>query len=824
MATTKNKFTFKIILSYLVLGALSVLVGFFLFSEFEELSSQSGKGLGEKKIVETGTLINLVYEADGLSRYALLTESDSDFEKYIIKTDSLFLKIKEIQNLSTNDFQLKQLDSVKSLLIEKNQNIEQLRILGLTNKKDTSLDEILKEVQKLEASIGLISVESLIRNPSKLSRRERRVWQSYADYLNRNPARDTSRVRSKTVDSMLYASRYIVSEAKKTNSRIRESLRQKENELIRNDLKISERLRAIIASFDEEMAKRNDLAQEKEALSLERTARVLKFSGVVGGFVILIFSYFVLTDFFRAERYKKNLEESKNYAESLLKSREQLISTVSHDLKTPLNTISGYSELFENSLLSEKQKYYLSQITSSSKFISQLVDDLLDFSKLEAGKLPLERIPFSLENIIRESGNAVKQFHKEKPVDLNIWVSEEVQNKIFESDPLRIRQIINNLVGNAFKFTDSGSVQIIAKELETSNSFSTIQISVIDTGIGISEEKQNLIFNEFTQADTDIAHKFGGSGLGLSISKKLTELLGGSLTVKSVLGKGSTFILTLPLENSERKFAVHSINSATYFSGLKGIIIDDDKAMRALLKEIFLQLGVVTETFSGYKNFKDADINPHFDFILTDIQMPETDGFSILENLKNGKVDFYKGQPIIAMTGSREFSKEFHLAKGFSEMLPKPFSKEELVQALKRIFPKKDVHPAASDENTDFGKMPDPDSDAADSKFDLSLLKSFLSTPEALTEVLGIFEIQTGKDIEFIEAAITSNEIQHIKEIAHRMLTMFRQVRAFEVIPLLEKMEEYPDNPESTKYLRKDFELLRIKIQEFQEALKDRSF
>ena len=234
----------------MVLGALSVLVGFFLFSEFEELSSQSGKGLGEKKIVETGTLINLVYEADGLSRYALLTESDSDFEKYIIKTDSLFLKIKEIQNLSTNDFQLKQLDSVKSLLIEKNQNIEQLRILGLTNKKDTSLDEILKEVRKLEASIGLISVESLIRNPSKLSRRERRVWQSYADYLNRNPARDTSRVRSKTVDSMLYASRYIVSEAKKTNSRIRESLRQKENELIRNDLKISERLRAIIASFD----------------------------------------------------------------------------------------------------------------------------------------------------------------------------------------------------------------------------------------------------------------------------------------------------------------------------------------------------------------------------------------------------------------------------------------------------------------------------------------------------------------------------------------------------------------------------------------------
>src|SRR5690606_14215272 len=173
---------------------------------------------------ETGTLINLVYEADRFARVALLTEDDSDFEKYMLKTDSLFLKIKEIKSLTTNDFQLKQLDSVKSLLIEKNGNIEQLRILALTNKRDTSLDEIMEEVQKLETSIGLISVESLYKNPSQLTIRERRIWQSYADYLNSDPARDTTTVKSKTVDSMLTASRYIVSEAKRTNSRISESL------------------------------------------------------------------------------------------------------------------------------------------------------------------------------------------------------------------------------------------------------------------------------------------------------------------------------------------------------------------------------------------------------------------------------------------------------------------------------------------------------------------------------------------------------------------------------------------------------------------------
>lgn len=466
MANSKNKFTLKIIFSYLILGALAVIVGAFLYSEFKNYTSETNEKAGEKKFIETGTLINLVYETDGFSRLALLTENDADFEKYIIKTDSLFLKIKEIKLLTTNDFQLKQLDSVKSLLIEKNQNIDQLRILRLTNNKDSSLDDILKEVKKLEASIGLNSVETLYRNPSKLSSRERKIWQSYADYLNSNAGRDTSTVKSKTVDSMLVASRYIVAEAKKENSRIRQSLMQKENDLIRNDLNISERLREIIVSFDSEIAKNNNLEKLQRSESMVRTGQILKFAGILGGITVLLFSYFILSDFFRAERFKKNLEVSKNYAESLLKSREQLISSVSHDLKTPLNTISGYSELFQNSSLSEKQKYYLSQITSSSHFISHLVDDLLDYSKLEAGKLPIESVSFSLENIILEAGNAVKHQYLQKSIELKLSISEKIKGQIFESDPLRIRQIINNLVGNAFKFTEKGAVEIKVEEIE----------------------------------------------------------------------------------------------------------------------------------------------------------------------------------------------------------------------------------------------------------------------------------------------------------------------------------------------------------------------
>ncbi len=816
MATLKNKFTLKIILSYLVLGALSVLVGLFLYSEFKNFTAESDEITGEKKFIETGTLINLVYETDGFSRLALLTESDGDFENYMAKTDSLFIKIEEIKSLTTNDFQIKQLDSVNSLLKEKNRNIEQLRILRLTNQKDASLDDIMREVRKLEASVGLNSVESLIRNPSKLSKKERRIWQNYADYLNSDSKRDTSTVKSKTVDSMLIASRYIVAEAKKENSRIRESLMQKENELIRNDLNISERLREIIASFDHEITKNNHLEKQQRAESMNRTGKILKFAGILGGIMVLLFSYFILSDFFRAERFKKNLEESKNYAESLLKSREQLISTVSHDLKTPLNTISGYAELFENSNLSEKQKYYLGQITSSSHFISHLVDDLLDYSKLEAGKLPIESVPFSLENIIVDAGNAVKQEYLQKSVTLKISISEGIKNKIFESDPLRIRQIINNLVGNAFKFTEKGSVEIKVEEIAKNDKTSTVQISIIDTGIGISKEKQQLIFNEFTQAETEIAHKFGGSGLGLAISKKLTELIGGNLKVKSVLGEGSNFTLVLPLKNSERILSKASLKENS-FNGLKAVIIDDDDAMRALLQEIFEQMNITTEAYSSFQDFAINEQSRSIDFVLTDIQMPLTDGFSVLKRLKNGEINYYKNQPVIAMTGSREHSRDFYFEKGFAEMLPKPFSKQELVTVLERIFPQ--LRNFSEEIKTDeIFQANSPNLD----KFDLSLLKSFLNTSEALEEVLKVFNAQTEKDLQQLTGLIDRKDTKTISEIAHRMLTMFRQIKAKEVIPILEKMEHYPDETEIESEVQKDYEKLVMSIRYLQKALEDR--
>mgnify|MGYP000234314930 CR=1 FL=1 len=282
MNQAKNEFTLKIILSYLVIGSIAVVVSAFLYSEYKAYINRSTEDTLDQKFIETGTLINSIYETDGFSRIALLTNKKEDFELYKAKTDSLFNQIEHLKTLMPNEYQIEQLDCVRTLLVEKSKNIEQLHVLKLTSNKDSSLDDILREIRKLEDRIGKSTVENMVNNPAQLTKKERRIWQNYADWLNITELTDTNKLKAKTVDSMLVASRFIVSEAKKVNSRIRQSLQQKENELIRNDLTISDQLRYIITVLDTEITKNNDLEKESRLASIQRTSLVLKLAGILG--------------------------------------------------------------------------------------------------------------------------------------------------------------------------------------------------------------------------------------------------------------------------------------------------------------------------------------------------------------------------------------------------------------------------------------------------------------------------------------------------------------------------------------------------------------
>jgi signal transduction histidine kinase/FixJ family two-component response regulator/HPt (histidine-containing phosphotransfer) domain-containing protein len=765
-----------------VLGTLAVFVSVFLYNELKEEFKPQTENPEAEKIVETGTLINSLYETDSYANLAILTLKEEDFETYVLKNDSLFTAIDTLKTRISKSFQLQQLDSVKILLAEKKLNIEQLRLLKITNNNDTSLDDILEEFKNLETNMGVVTIENFVESPRSLSRDKRRKLQNYIDYLNARRANDSPTVKTEVIDSMLAATRYIVSGAKRSSQRLRKSLLEQESELIDNDLNISEQLRRVIFDFDAEIVRNQELDNIQKRASVARSSQVLRIAAITGAIVILLFSYWLITDFFRAEKLKNKLQKEKQTTDALLRSREQLIATVSHDLKTPLSTIAGYTELFKNTNLTEKQSHYTDHISASTTYITKLADDLLDLSKLEAGKIRLEKVPFSLTTLIKQVAESNAALHSEKPVVLHLNFEPELESLLFESDPIRIQQIVNNLISNAFKFTHEGSVTVTVSKSNSYKTTPTISIAVTDTGIGIGEEKQGLIFKEFTQAEVDTAQKFGGSGLGLTISKKLAKLLDGKLKLKSEIGAGSNFTFSVPLQISKHK-PKNIEKEVSLRAKLKAIILDDDEALLSMLSELCSQLHIEIRTFTNFSKVLKEQNLP-FDFLLTDMQMPDYSGLDVLTELQAGKLASYNGQPVILMTGDGSFSENYYTSKGFASMLRKPFSSAVLKDVLASLFPSEVI----IEEKKELAETSPAN---ANQDFDLSLLASFLGSQEAMKEVLDVFVLQSEQNMSAIKKAIQTEDFKTMGNTAHKMLTMCRQIQAKKVTPILEKMERY---------------------------------
>ena len=369
---------------------------------------------------------------------------------------------------------------------------------------------------------------------------------------------------------------------------------------------------------------------------------------------------------------------------------------------------------------------------------------------------------------------------------MSLHMDASLKNCAFKSDPLRIRQIVNNLMGNAIKFTQKGTVHVAVTSLKKQSDTQQVQISVKDTGIGISEEKQQLIFNEFTQAEADTSSQFGGSGLGLTISKKLAELLQGSLSVESTLGEGSTFTVLLPLETSGVSVNKKRSKNLQSNGELRALVIDDDPALLGLLKEMLANLGIESKGISNFSTIEKST-QEQYDFVLTDIQMPIVSGFEVLRKLQTENAASYNKQPVIAMSGSRDFEEHTYREKGFVALLQKPFLKNQLAEVLHDIFPSK-----IAEENTKPIAVPIQKTEHA--LYNLSMLKSFFSSDEALREILETFYTQTDQDFNTLVKGIREKNLDVLHAMGHKMLTMARQLEAKKVIPLLEQFEHFPTN------------------------------
>ncbi|WP_289645130.1 hybrid sensor histidine kinase/response regulator [Maribacter aestuarii] len=801
MNKPKNKFTLKIILSYLLLVVLALVASFYVYSEIRDYLSTEVAEENDAKLLKTSSFLTQLYEAESHSKLALQSKKRKDFVAYASKIDSIYTDIEQLKTFTNKQQQQYLLDSLRILLAKKVANTEMLGKLKTQNQTGTAITSALEKFDEMEASLGIITAEGLVPNLNELSPKAREAIQKVADYLNANiPTDDTEEQKTKKLDSVLEASKALLMEVQQENTINENSLARREMAINKTDLELSQQLRNILSAFENEIMVNSFNDNIKKEAALKRSIRLASIAALLGFLVVGLFIFILNKDFWKAHLYRQKLEKEKKFSESLLKSREQLIATVSHDLRTPLSAITGYAKLLENTGLPRQQERYVEYIKSATGYINNLVNDLLDFSQLEAGKMTAEKISFNLYELLTETAQNIASTNPEKEIVLVLDMDHALQSPII-SDPKRIRQIISNLIGNAYKFTQKGKISITAKVVGTSETKQQVNITVTDTGIGISKEKQQLIFNEFTQAENDTDKKYGGYGLGLTISKKLTELLGGSIRLESTLGEGSTFVLEFPLVfssplESKTLPALEELSK----KNISILIIDDDSSFLQMIGEMVKTTHITPILFNSFDELTQTKKKIRYDLILTDIEMPTISGFEVMKRLSSGSYKHYDNQPIIAMTGRHDLKEELFTSQGFSTVIKKPFSKIKLLETINLFLSEGDLKIDTKTSTPEIENY---------QLYSLKTSESFLGDDmEAIDEILKTFLDDTLVNRALLKKAVKVTDYNDINKTAHRMLTMFRQLQVNRCIPTLEILEIATAESLSMEKLKMDFKSL----------------
>ncbi len=509
---------------------------------------------------------------------------------------------------------------------------------------------------------------------------------------------------------------------------------------------------------------------------------------IIGILASLLAIFILFRDINIRNKLEKELRGAKKQAEESAMLKEQFMANMSHEIRTPMNAIIGFSGLLEKTKLDESQSEYLLAIKHSGSNLLNIINDILDFSKIEAGMLHLEKIPFSIPNLVSSLKLMFGEKAKEKNIQFEIVTDSKIPQSVY-GDPTRLTQILVNLINNAIKFTNKGKVKVTCELNDIKNNEARMVFRIKDTGIGIPSDKINDVFERFNQGNSETTRKYGGTGLGLSIVKNLVEIQHGKIGITSKEGEGSEFIVEITYQvNNESISSLNQKKEINVFGTEQNkftVLLAEDNVMNqklasTILKGFGLEVDIAENGLIALEKVK----NNNYSLVLMDVQMPVMDGYTASGKIRE---EVKSNVPIIAMTAhTMPGEKEKCVSFGMNDYISKPFKEIELYNIIDKYL-KSDTSLEDSLEKplTEEFKI-----NSTSKEINLAELYELAKGDEEfIKEMIELFLEQSPSDIQEIGKAIKENDFDTIRAIAHRMKTSVGFMGLRPLLKPLSKME-----------------------------------
>jgi len=727
MSTSSNIITLRILLALLILVIFAMLTGLYFVRKAEQ--KKTGEALNflrykDKNLEMMEQSFQKLYEADNDFRMYTLTYDHQYFMQYSRDIHELMMTLDSLRSGMQPDSTETDLvtEASETILRKKNIAFHFIRLKRLTDSllyvalsmdslKLGTLPQEAYNIKRYYPDLRKMGLDTLSISSSTITEEKKKkgFFAKVKDFFKGSSEKTTTTTQeiriteegdtiSETIDTTLSVDQVSQVIAGQTNiyyqkqlrlqKTFRQQMEKQEKALILTNKTLMDDLREILQILDDQVEERNDLIHRNAIGVIDRSARVVNMTTLLTLFIIGLLLFLMILTIRKIITYQKQIIDARKKALDEAADKSRFLAFMSHELRTPLTSIIGFSEQLKQTPLDATQQTFITSMRASSEMLLTTVNDILDLSKLEAGKMKFFAAPFRPDEVVKQVLSSLRPAAEQK--GLEVFLHNNLPEKLtLMGDEMRLKQVLINVINNAIKYTEKGRITVSLSS-DPCESKQCLNVQVADTGIGIPKNRLEDVFSEYSQVHDQSAKKWIiGTGLGLPICKKIVDQQGGKIWAESQAMQGSTFIFVIPypesLETTEEDISTDTAIDITILKGKKILIVDDTQINLILLDSILQKWGVQVDKAQNGKEALALAAKNHYDLILSDVNMPEMDGIEMTRKIRRYPVAGLAKTPVLILTANilQDEVEKFQQA-GVSDYLMKPFLMNDLYRVIRK--------------------------------------------------------------------------------------------------------------------------------------------